>query len=321
MTSAELLDKIRGVRVLVIGDVMLDEYIFGRATRISPEAPVMVLRQERTSAVPGGAANVARNVAAFGASAHLVGLVGDDATSDRLEQGLAAESLTCSLIRDAGRVTSRKTRIIADGRHQVVRIDHEDDVPAAGPIHDQLIEAARPEIDKCDVVLLSDYTKGCLSAEVVRSLLQAAKAAWKPVVVNAKPSSLDSYRGATVISLNRSEASAAAGVEITSETAEEHARRLRERHRADALVITLGDAGMEVAGPSSFRIAAPRVEVADPAGAGDTVIATIAMGIGAIGFGPEIFELAAAAAARVVQHVGVVAPSEIDLASLRHQVS
>lgn len=307
--------------MLVIGDVMLDEYIFGRATRISPEAPVMVLRQERTAAVPGGAANVARNIVAFGASVHLVGLVGDDSGSDRLEQGLAAESLTCTLIRDPERVTSRKTRIIADGRHQVVRIDHEDDLPAKGDVQAQIVAAAQQQMADCDVILLSDYTKGCLSPEVVRALMQAAKAAWKPVVVNAKPSSLESYRSASVISLNRSEASAAAGVEVTPDNAADVAHQLRDRHRADAMVITLGDAGMEVAGPKAFRIAAPRVEVADPAGAGDTVIATLALGIGAVGFDPEVFELAAAAAARVVQHVGVVAPSESDLASLRHQVS
>lgn len=321
MNSSELLDAFRGVRVLVVGDVMLDEYVFGRATRISPEAPVMVLRQERTTAVPGGAANVARNIAAFGAKAHLVGVVGEDSAAEQLRDGLAAESLTHGLVADATRVTSRKTRVIADGRHQLVRIDHETDIPVTGAAQDAILAEVRSRLMDADVVLLSDYTKGCLSAEVVRGILEVAKAAWKPVVVNAKPTSLPNYRGATVISLNRSEASAAVGEEVTPANAADWAQFLRDRHRADALLITLGDAGMEVAGPESFRISAPRVEVADPAGAGDTVIATIALGIAATGFAASVFELAAAAAARVVQHVGVVAPSESDLDAMRAQVS
>lgn len=321
MDNAALLGQFAGVRVLVVGDVMLDEYIFGRATRISPEAPVMVLRQERTSAVPGGAANVARNVVALGAQVHLVGVVGDDPGAEDLTVGLAVEGLSHLLVADPSRVTSRKTRVIADGRHQVVRIDHESDNDVTGRIQDQILA----EVDRClpevDVVLLSDYTKGCLSEGVIRAVLQAAKAAWKPVVVNAKPSTLPIYRGATVISLNRSEASSAWGADVNAANASECANVLREKHRAEAIVITLGDAGMEVAGPSQFRISAPRVEVADPAGAGDTVIAAIATGIAAIGFDPAVFELAAAAAAQVVQHVGVVVPSPDDLDRLRGLVS
>lgn len=321
LDKAAVLDQIASVRVLVVGDVMLDEYIFGKATRISPEAPVMVLRQERTKAVPGGAANVARNVVALGGKATLVGVVGTDQGAADLRSGLDVEGLAHHLIDDPDRVTSRKTRVIADGRHQIVRIDDESDRPVQGRIQDAILDQVLQHMAETDVILMSDYTKGCLSEGVIRAVLQAAKAAWKPVVVNAKPSTLEFYRGATVISLNRSEASAAAGREVTSDNATEVGASLRAKHRAEAMVITLGDAGMEVAGPGTFRIAAPRVEVADPAGAGDTVIASIACGVGSVGFDPAIFELAAAAAAQVVQHVGVVAPSPDDLARLRGLVS
>lgn len=321
MSRAGLLDAMSGTRILVIGDVMLDDYIFGRATRVSPEAPVLVLRQERTTAVPGGAANVARNVVAYGASAHLIGVVGEDEAAQLLRDGLDTEGLTHALVGDSNRVTTRKTRVIADGRQQMVRIDLEDDRPLGASAQAALVAQVQQEIEACDAVLLSDYTKGCLSAPAVEAIMLAAKLTWKPVIVNAKPSSVASYRGATLISLNRTEASAAMGQDVTSANAARAASALRERHRADVLVITLGEAGMEVAGPESFRVAAPRVEVADPAGAGDTVIATLALGFAAIGFNQAVFELAADAAAQVVQHVGVVAPSKDDLERLRLQVS
>lgn len=321
MSRAELLDSMAQARILVVGDVMLDDYIFGRATRVSPEAPVLVLKQERVSAVPGGAANVARNIAAYGATAHLIGVVGEDEAADRLREGLTHEGLTHSLVTDADRVTTRKTRVIADGRQQMVRIDLEDDAPLRLSARTALVEQLHAQIEACDAVLLSDYTKGCLSSEVVSEIMGAAKSTWKPVIVNAKPSSVASYRSATLISLNRAEASAAIGYEVTAQNAAQVAQVLREQHRSDVLVITLGEAGMEVAGPEAFRVAAPRVEVADPAGAGDTVIATLALGFAAAGFDQAVFELAAAAAAQVVQHVGVVAPTSADLNRLRDQVS
>lgn len=321
MNRAELLDSMAQSRILVVGDVMLDDYIFGRATRVSPEAPVLVLKQERIAAVPGGAANVARNIAAFGAKAHLIGVVGDDDAAARLREGLDYEGLTHSLVTDAERVTTRKTRVIADGRQQMVRIDLEDDAPLKMKARTSLVEHVLAQIETCDALLLSDYTKGCLSTEVVSEIMGAAKSAWKPVIVNAKPSSVASYRSATLISLNRAEASAATGVDVTAQNAAQAAAQLRDQHRADVLVITLGEAGMEVAGPEAFRVAAPRVEVADPAGAGDTVIAGLALGFAAVGFSRGVFELAADAAAQVVQHVGVVAPSADDLNRLRDQVS
>lgn len=313
MNFGPLLDSMREKSILVVGDVMLDEYIFGKATRISPEAPVMVMRQERTSRLPGGAANVAKNVLAFGAKTHLIGWVGEDDTADLLEAALDDEAIPHSLLRDPSRTTTRKTRIVADHRHQVLRIDHEVMSASSEEREQALIEHVTRELASHDALLLSDYLKGCISERVARALHQAAKQSWKPLIVNPKPASVGFYRGATVISLNRSEAAEAWGSPVDPDNAAEAAVALREAHRAECVIVTLGEAGMVVAGPEVFRVAAPRVEVSDPAGAGDTVIATVALGVSALGFDRAVFELAAEAAASVVRHVGVATVTREDL--------
>lgn len=316
MSFSALLSAMTTKSILVVGDVMLDEYVFGRATRISPEAPVMVVRQERTARLPGGAANVARNVQAFGARAHLIGLVGEDEAANLLETALGEEAIPHSLLRDPGRTTTRKTRVVADHRHQVLRIDHEEETPLSEEREQALIEQVLAALVDQDALVLSDYRKGCLTERVARALHQGAKQAWKPVIVNPKPASLSYYRGATVISLNRTEASEAWGEPVDRLNAADVASSLRDAHRAEAVVITLGDAGMVVAGPETFFVTAPRVEVADPAGAGDTVVATVALGVAAVGFERSIFELAAEAAASVVRHVGVATVTAEDLERL-----
>ncbi len=317
MSYGYLLDSMAGKSLLVMGDVMLDEYVFGQATRISPEAPVMVVRHARTARLPGGAANVAKNALAFGAKVHLVGLVGDDEGADLLENALDEAAIPHTLMRDAGRTTTRKTRVVADARHQVLRIDQEDDRPLGEEREQELMDLLCAKVPEFDGMLLSDYRKGCLTERIGRAAYHAAKQNWKPLIVNPKPSSLAWYRGATVISLNRVEASEALGRTVDTSNAEEAAAELRDITRAEALVVTLGDAGMVVAGPEVLRIPSRRVEVADPAGAGDTVAATIALGVIAAGFDRKVFELASEAAACVVRHVGVATVSEDDLQALR----
>jgi len=312
-----LLDSFRERKLLVVGDIMLDEYIFGNATRISPEAPVMVIRHRETTRLPGGAANVAKNIAAYGAEVHLIGLAGDDSAGELLREALNAASLPSSLVTSPSRATTRKTRIVADASHQVLRVDQEDDAPIAEDQENELLAAIEGKLPEFDAIVLSDYLKGCISERVARVVHQLAKANWKPVVANPKPASLANYRGATLISLNRSEASEAWGRKVNRENAIQAASELREIHRAEAMVVTMGDIGMAVSGSDSFLVQAPRVEVADPAGAGDTVIATIALGVASAGFTKPIFELAAQAAAKVVGHVGVATVSEEDLTSLR----
>lgn len=322
MTYGDLMDRLRGKRVLVVGDVMLDEYILGRATRISPEAPVMVIRKEGYRSVPGGAANVAANVLALGGEAVLVGLCGEDAPAQELRDGLEAMGLSTSkVLADPSRPTTRKTRILAEGAHQVLRIDEESTAPASEQVTKRLrreVTAALPEVD---ALLLSDYQKGALPPDLIRELVVLAREAGLPAIGNAKPRSAASYRGATLVSLNRPESAEALGVEHleadeASSVAAELVRRFGFRHA----LATFGREGFAVAGEAlsePLRVPAPSVEVADPAGAGDTTIAAVALGIAGVGVIPEVFWLAAQVAAAVVSHTGVAVPQPEDLEGFR----
>lgn len=316
MRLSEVLQSFAGVNALVLGDLMLDEYIFGRATRISPEAPVMVVRHHKTTRVPGGAANVARNLNALGANTRTIGVAGCDEAGDLLQKSLLDQGITGSLlVRDGSRATTRKTRVIADHTHQVLRIDHEDDGPISGEVESKVIETTLNLLDGVEVVVLSDYLKGVLTPEVVSAVMSEAKRLSKAVVVNPKPRTAGLYKGASLVSLNRAEATEALGLvrPLSDEDAADGAKKLREDLGAEAVLVTLGEAGMVAAGRAVIRVQAPKVEVYDTAGAGDTVIATVALGLVEIGFRPEVFELAARMAASVVRHVGVATPSASDI--------
>lgn len=320
MSFAGLLDRFQGMKALVVGDLMLDEYIFGKATRISPEAPVMVIRQESTKRLPGGAANVARNLSALGAEVSTVGLVGDDEAAGMLQVALEEGGLRDHvLVRDSARSTTRKTRIVADHSHQVLRIDAEDDVMASESVQQLLIQAIRERSENADVIVLSDYLKGALSERVVRDCIDEARKSGKVVVANPKPRTAGLYRRASLLSLNRIEATEASGAyhSIDPETADSVAIALKEKYQVDSVLVTLGEAGMIASGKDVVRVSAPKVEVYDTAGAGDTVIATVALGLAAVGFDRSVFELAAQTSACVVRHVGVATPSLEDLQSLR----
>jgi len=315
MSFGPLLSKFGQMRALVVGDLMLDEYIFGHVSRISPEAPVMVVRQERTQVLPGGAANVALNLKALGAEVSVVGLVGADDGGMALDRALSNAGLMARLILDANRVTTRKTRIVADHKHQVLRVDSESTEPATEHLGDVIVDAAIEMGRDADVIVLSDYLKGSLTPEIVTKLQEGLKG--KTFAANPKPQSLAAYRGVNLVSLNRAEASGALGSPVEVESAETAALTLRERVGVESILITLGDAGLVAAcADGAFRIAAPKVEVYDTAGAGDTVIATVALGLAAVGFEQEVFELAAQTAASVVRRVGVATPSPEDLADL-----
>lgn len=294
---------------------MLDEYIFGLAERISPEAPVIVLQKQSTKAVPGGAANVALNLLALGAETTIVGLIGDDEAGEMLKSALSDSGLTNELIVAHDRVTTRKTRVVADGRHQILRIDHETRSAIATSTESKILEMASRLLQTVDVILFSDYLKGAVTGDVAREIIRLAGTT--PVVCNPKPKSLSNYRGATLVSLNKSEASAALDRPVTVEGGLKAAEDLVGLVGCESLLITFGDAGMVAySRAGGFLIPATRVEVSDPAGAGDTVIATVALGLASIGFKPEVFELASKTAASVVGHVGVATPSLEDLKNL-----
>ncbi len=320
MAYCELLDSFAGLRVVILGDVMLDEYIVGSVERISPEAPVMVVKKTSSRWVPGGAANVAKNIAALGGDAVVLGIIGNDDGGLLLSQGLdEAVGIKGDLVADLERVTTRKTRVVANHSHQVLRIDEEDTTPISEQMSEKLIFDWSGWLETADVVLMSDYRKGLLTPGFVRPFLELANRKGIPVLANAKPESAAYFAGAELVSLNRSEVGGVLG------------EKPKDRLRAGALgtellkvtgsksvLITLGEGGMVARSESeTFEIPAPEVEAYDVAGAGDTVLATVGMGLARKGFEKEVFGLAAEMGAKVVQHIGVAVPSHKDLDSIR----
>lgn len=305
MTPRELLPLLKGLRAVVVGDVMLDEYVHGRATRISPEAPVMVLRQTGVGAVAGGAANVARNLTALGAGATVVGVRGDDASGARLEEALkGTEAL---LLVDPSRPTTRKTRVMAGGQ-QVVRLDEESTEPLSEERSEALLALVRESLAGADLVLFSDYQKGTLSDVLCQAVIREFAG---PVFANGKPGAVGRYWGAEMVSLNRPETEDELGRPIDDPVLD--ATELARRHGTRHFLVTLSEEGMAT---DLFRVPAVPVEVADVAGAGDTTLAAAALGVTAVGFSEAPFRLAAACAAAVVRHHGVAVPTPADLASL-----
>jgi rfaE bifunctional protein kinase chain/domain len=312
-----VLEAIKGRKALVVGDLMLDEYILGRATRISPEAPVMVVRQQSTMAMPGGAANVAKNVIALGGYATILGIVGCDAGAETLKNCLAEQHIDhASLVHDASRPTTRKTRVLADHAHQVLRIDHEDERPLSQEAEEDLLAQALALVEEHDVVILSDYLKGALTPKISGEIIRRAQSRGVPTVVNPKPRSLGQYAGATIVSLNRAEASDALKRwrGIPDEDAAAAASELRESVGVSRTMITLGESGLVAStAEDSLTVPAPRVEVYDTAGAGDTIVATVALGAAAAADFLASLQLATHAAAAVVRKVGVATPTAHDL--------
>lgn len=263
---------------------------------------------------------MAKNAAAFGADVVVIGLVGDDEAGRRLDESLRhADGITGRLILDPDRSTTRKMRVIANQAHQVLRVDFESNDPAEGLVEDGLIAAVNRAMDEADVVILSDYLKGCLTERAVGTILANAKAKNVVTAANPKPASARYYAGTGLLSLNRVEMTGLMGVEPTTcAQAKELAGKARERLGVDCVLATMGDRGLAAHwGGGSAEVSAPTVEVYDTAGAGDTVIAASALGYARNGSTADVFRFAVEASARVVRHVGVAVPSEQDLAELR----
>lgn len=297
----------RGHRVLVVGDLMLDRYITGSVGRISPEAPVPVLRHGGERRVAGGAANVARNLVGLGLDVSVAGVCGDDAEGAALRSLLADEGIDgAALLTDASRPTTCKTRVIGN-RQQMLRIDSERVAPLADAA--ALIQAVDERMESADVLLLSDYAKGVLLGDTCAALIAAAAARGLPVLVDPKGRDFGRYRGATLLTPNRAELALAVGADDgnLSELLQE-ADRLRAELGLSELVVTLGELGMALLDETgTVRVAATAREVFDVSGAGDTVIATLAAGL-AVGLDPvDRAHLANLAAGVVVGHMGTAA--------------
>jgi D-beta-D-heptose 7-phosphate kinase / D-beta-D-heptose 1-phosphate adenosyltransferase len=302
-----LLGAFHSARVLVLGDVMLDRFVYGTVERISPEAPIPVVNVDRVADMPGGAANVARNIADLGAKSILLGVVGADAfAGDLLNQLTGSPTIRAVLISDASRPTSVKTRYVADGQ-QVMRADRESRAPVSADVARQVLDAFSQLVVEADLIVLSDYAKGVLSDAVTRAAIDAARRCGKTVIVDPKSKDFAKYRGATIITPNRQELQQACGEDCeTHEEIVAGARRILDRQICDFMVVTRGKDGMSVIGPGSTAEHLPTAarQVFDVSGAGDTVVAALALGIVAGGDLSDAAALANVAAGIAVGKLG-----------------
>ena len=313
---AALLQRFRRARVLVVGDLMFDEFVWGKVSRISPEAPVPVVWVQSESVMPGGAANVANNIRALGGQVRLAGVVGTDQWGEGLLRELAARRIdTTGVIRDASRPTTVKTRVIAH-HQQVVRVDREHPGPLTPAAISRLIELIQRQLDDVEAVVLEDYGKGVITRALLERVVPLARARKKVVTVDPKEDHFELYHGVTALTPNRAEAGEALGRELGTEDAVlRGGAELLRRLRSEALLLTLGEDGMCLFERGGRRTLIPTVaqEVFDVAGAGDTVIGTFTLALAAGCSMPEAAIVANHAAGIVVGKVGVAtaAPSEL----------
>lgn len=309
-----ILEAMGRVRALVVGDLMLDEYVRGSVDRISPEAPVPVVRVEEESWAVGGAANVAANVAALGAVCDVVGVVGDDAGGARLTEALQALGARVGgVVATDRRPTTVKTRVLARSQ-QVVRFDRETAADVDAELADALVAAIRRDAPACQVLIMEDYNKGVLTPPVIAAVLEVGRALGIPTVVDPKRLRFFDYRGVTVFKPNAKELADALGEHLAPDDAGWMAET-RRRLGCDTLLLTLGERGVALAtaGGRFLRIPAVARSVYDVSGAGDTVVAVAAVALAAGADEVEAAILANHAAAIEVQKAGVatVSPREI----------
>lgn len=269
--------------ILVVGDLMLDRFVWGRVERISPEAPVPVVEVVKETVHLGGAANVAYNLAVLKARPLLVGVVGSDEAGDRLVEELHRQEISSEgIVRDKGRSTTIKTRIIAHNQ-QVCRTDREDKTPLSQGTVDHIRSAYQTLLEQVQGMILSDYAKGALSAALVVDLIQEARQAKKFLAVDPKSGDFSVYRGASIVTPNKKEAVRASGVEIVDEASFIQAgEKLLEVIASDYLLITRGEEGMTLfEGKEHSHIPTVAREVFDVSGAGDTVIASLTLAVAA----------------------------------------
>lgn len=303
-----------GLKILVAGDVILDRFTHGTVTRISPEAPIPVVEVAEERLLPGGAANVARNIQALGGETLLFGAIGDDQEGDTFLEVLKRLGIPSQgLVEVPGRVTTVKSRIIAH-HQQVVRVDREVKTHLPQPYQRILLGQMEEELPSCKALVVSDYAKGVFDPPFLAEIGRMARSASIPLVVDPKPSHFP-YPGATVVTPNRDEAAGLFGRPFRSDEISNVAEKLLSATDWEAILFTLGAEGMALArrGGSLERIKAKMREVFDVTGAGDTVVAVLALALGANLQLSEAAHLANAAAGVVVSKVGtaVCTPSEL----------
>ena len=308
--------------VLCVGDLMLDEFVYGEVSRISPEAPAPVIAVQRSAVNVGGAGNAARNIAGLGARCIFVGLIGEDDAGRTLQAELAKEHLIeALLVSDPGRPTTRKVRFVSEHfSTHMLRADWEIAAPVAADIEQKLIDTILPQLERADIVLLCDYTKGVLSARVIRNVIDAARKLGKRVIVDPKSSNLAIYRGATLLKPNRKEF-----VEATRSRADTPAQIASAAVDAmqladcEVMLVTQGEHGMTLVPRDGAAIHVPAypVKVRDVSGAGDTVAALLAVVLAAGADWETVLRAANAAAAVAISKHGTAI---VTLAELRRKI-
>ena len=314
----EWVDRLRNVTVLCVGDAMLDRFVYGSVNRISPEAPIPVLRIQREQAMLGGAGNVVRNLVALGSKSSFVALIGEDAAGREVEGLLSG--IDASLVRDMDRQTTIKTRYIASSQ-QLLRTDSETESPVSQACQQQILDAARPYLSQVGAVVLSDYGKGVLTPMVIAELIAAANQLGVPVVVDPKGNDYRRYAGADVLTPNRKELIEATGMKADNDDQViAAARHLITTCNVKSVLVTRSQDGMSlVTADQVAHLPAQAQEVFDVSGAGDTVIATFAAAIAAGAKPLDAARIANVAAGIVVAKVGTaVAYAEEVIAALHH---
>lgn len=270
----EIIRKFKNKNILVVGDLILDHYIWGKVTRISPEAPVPVVEVTRESFMVGGAANVAHNIMSMGGKAAVIGIAGKDRAGEVLVSMLEQEGVNCGGIFESGRPTTIKTRVIANNQ-QVVRFDREDNRYVDGRILRHIFDYIDSTYTVFDAVVISDYKKGMVSQELVRRIIKKSKQSGTFIAVDPKVGHFDFYKGVSLITPNVMEAASGTGIDIKDEaTLQKAGRRLMKDLRCKAVLITRGEQGMSLFKEDGvIHIPTVARKVYDVTGAGDTVIA------------------------------------------------
>ncbi len=314
--TKSLLRRMDGARVLVLGDVMLDVFLWGQAVRLSPEAPVPVVEITRESDHLGGAANVAANVRALGGGAVVLGVSADDGPGATLRQALAMAGIDDARVPgEDDRPTTVKTRIVAH-HQQVVRADRESAAPLHRSVEKALVARLAEILPSVQIVVVSDYHKGVVTAGLMRALVRACRRGGIAVLVDPKVRQFPLYRGVTLVTPNQPEAEQATGVRIRDDASLRRAgERILTMLRCDAVLVTRGEHGMALftRGAEPLQIPTAAREVYDVTGAGDTVIATVALALAAGARLPEAALLANIAAGVVVGRLGTATASPADV--------
>lgn len=280
----KIVNKFAGKKILIIGDLMLDEYIFGKTTRLSPEAPIPIVEVEKINYVPGGAANTANNVKSLGAQTILTGLVGKDENGKILIKLLKKKDIKVyGILEDIKRPTTLKSRVVSQGQ-QIVRIDKENRKPITKKVERALLSFIKIIIPKVDIILISDYAKGVITSRLCQQIITLAKTKGKPVLIDPKGKNSSKYKDCFIIVPNLKELEGALKIQVNDLSKLPQAAKMLLAHvNSEAVLVTLGGLGMALLEKSGkyFTVPATNVGIVDISGAGDTAIATFALSLAA----------------------------------------